>query len=67
MYQFKPLNISHLKRYKILCAQDFINDPSWTFATILILTNYERKLFEFEQARCFAIKHKHCCSTLEIS
>jgi hypothetical protein len=57
MYNFQSLTISDLQQYSLLTAEDMIVDPSWKFATVLTLTNYERKLFEFEQARHFAIEH----------
>lgn len=54
IYNFQKLSIDDLRPYKILQKNEFLNDPSWTSATILTKSNFERKIFEFQQALLYA-------------
>ena len=42
----------------MLSENDFHNDPLWLNATVLTGTNYERKWFEFYQARIYATANR---------
>ncbi|GFH50426.1 hypothetical protein CTEN210_06902 [Chaetoceros tenuissimus] len=54
IYSFQKLSIDDFRPYKLLSENDFHHDPSWLNATVLTGTNYERKWFEFCQARIYA-------------